>query len=416
MIGGLPVAGSAGYRELDSIAAVVQDKVIMKSDLEARIAQIQESMRRAGQEPPKADKLTLRVLDEMINESLITQMAGRIGLEVSDEDIDQSLAMIAQRNGMTPDQFVEVLADDGRSLEDLRKTVAQQLLLKRTREEGVRSRIRISDADVQAFLASEEGRQSLQDRYHLRHIFLPLPPDLTDEQKPMFRRQANQIQMRAKAGESFAQLAQRFSSSSSASRGGDIGWQTEKQLPELFVNTISAMAPGDISDLLVTESGFHIIKLEDRQGFDNVTQEQTRVRHILIQTNQIRDEEAAQALIAQIHRQIKNGEPFEQLAQALSDDGGSKTQGGDLDWVDPARLTPAFRKVMGETGVNEVSAPFKSEYGWHILEVTGRRTQDVTQKLTERAARERIFAKRFEEELENWSSEMRDQAFIDIRL
>ena len=398
---------------IDRVIAIVDDDVLMESELQKRLNTVRVQNR--GSELPSEDVLREQVLERMISESSQVQMADRSGIRVTDSQLNDAMLRIAEQNNMSLQQFEQAMKDEGVSFVDAREQIRNEMRVSRVQQFQVGERIQITDQDIDYFLASDIGRMASAEEYHLRHILIEVPSSASPEAYKAANDKADDIVKRLRAGANFASTAMAESSGRTALNGGDMGWRKEAQLPSLFADVAPKLAVGEVSDPISSASGFHIIKLEEKRGGSTKMIDQTKVRHILIQTNEVRDDAQAEELIQQLYERLQAGEDFAALAREFSDDPGSGASGGDLGWVNPGDMVPAFDATMENTATNEISAPFKSRFGWHILEIQGRKKTDVGEELQRNQIRQMLYARRFDEELPIWLRKVRSEAYVDIK-
>jgi peptidyl-prolyl cis-trans isomerase SurA len=419
MLGAVLLSGvaHAEVRPLDSVAAIVDNDVIMKSQLDARVHEVEQTIAKRGGGSPPVNVLQQQVLERLIVENLQLQIGDRSGIRITDEELNQAMGTIAQRNNMSLAQFRAALAHDGVSFEDARDQVRREMVISRVRQRRVAERIQVSEQEVKNFLASDLGKMQLSQEYRLANILIPTPESASSEAIQGAARQAMEVYQQLKKGADFAQTAIARSSSDNALEGGEMGWRKLAQLPPPFDSMLGSMAVGDISQPVRTPGGFIILKiLETRGGQQAQMRDEVHVRHILIKPSEIRSEAETERLINSVHDRLQGGEDFAALAKSFSEDPGSALNGGDLGWVDPVSLVPAFRDVMNETAQGVLSKPFKSQYGWHVLEVMGRRATDSTQQAREQQALNVLRNRKYDEELQTWLRQIRDEAYVEIKL
>ncbi len=419
MLGAVLLSGvaHAEVRPLDSVAAIVDNDVIMKSQLDQRVHDVEQTIAKRGGGTPPLNVLQQQVLERLIVENLQLQIGERSGIRITDEELNQAMETIAQRNNMDLARFRAALARDGVSYDDARDQVRREMVISRVRQRRVAERIQVSEQEVKNFLASDLGKMQLSQEFHLANILIPTPESASSEAIQSASRQAADVYAQLKKGADFAQTAIARSSSDNALEGGDMGWRKSAQLPPPFDTLLASLAVGDITQPVRTPGGFIILKvLEVRGGAQAQMRDEVHVRHILIKPSEIRSEAETQRLINSVAERLKNGEDFATLAKNFSEDPGSALNGGDLGWVDPSSLVPAFRDVMSETAQGVVSKPFKSQYGWHILEVLGRRATDSTEQAREQQALNVLRNRKYDEELQTWLRQIRDEAYVEIKL
>ncbi len=404
----------AAPRALDRIVAVVDDDIIMESELIERTATIRVRMQQQQQQLPPNDVLFNQVLERMIVESIELQMADRAGIRVSDNDINETLNNVARQNNMTASQFRESVLQEGISWPGLRDQIRREMTVNQLRQRRVASRIKVSDQDVENFLNSEIAKTNLAPDFRLGHILIQTGPnsDLNAAEE-----KALMVYKKASEGADFGALAAQYSDSESALSGGDLGWRKAAQLPTLFADTALEMKQGEVAAPIRNSSGFHIIKVLELRGGTEQFVQQTKTRHILVKPNEIRSENETQKLINEIYQKLQaNAEEFESLAKTYSDDPGSALQGGDLGWVNPGTMVPEFEQTMQNSKKGEISTPFRTQYGWHILEVVDRRSQDMSEEFRKGRARQMLQRRKFDEELDGWLREIRQNAYVEVKL
>lgn len=414
----LAATAHAQVRSLDRVAAIVDGDVIMQSQLQARLREVQQTIGRRGAALPPEHVLTQQVLERLIIENIQLQIGERSGIRIGDAELNETMASIAQRNGLTLDQFRAALARDGLSYEDARDQVRREMIISRVRQRRVAERIQVSDQEVQNFLASELGKLQLSEDLRLASILIPLPDGASSEAIQTAERQARDIYNQLRQGADFAQLAMSRSADENALEGGEMGWRKAAQLPPPLDSMVAALKVGEVSEPLRTPGGFLLIKLLDRRGGEGeqMLRQETRVRHILIKPSEIRSLEESQRLAERLHQRIQNGEDFATLARQFSEDPGSALNGGDLNWVDPEALVPEFRTVMANSPIGRLSRPFRSPFGWHILEVLDRRAVDSSDQIREQQAMNALRARKYDEELQTWLRQIRDEAYVEIKI
>ena len=412
----LPVAAEARLQMLDRIAAVVNDSVIMESELDQRVDDLARQFVAERQQLPPRDVLRPQVLERLIMEQLQLDMAERGGIRVDDGSLNQALAGIARQNDMSLDEFATAVQEDGFEWAAFREQIRAEMIISQLHQRQVARRVRITDREVDRFLESEMGRQLFESEFRLGHILIGLPDDATPDQVAAAQQEAEQLVQRIRDGADFREMAVSFSDAPQALEGGDLGWRPAAQLPTLFAEEALHMQPGQVSEPLRAGNGFHILQLIDRRGDAIQLVEQYRVRHILIRTSALRTPSQAERLIIELHNRIEGGENFEALAREYSEDPGSARAGGDLGWVSPGEMVPEFEQTFRETPVGVLSPVFQSEFGWHFLRVEDTRSADMSDEFRVLRARQALQQRRYEEELQQWLRETRAEAFVDIRI
>jgi len=412
------VAQSAAAEEvlLDRIAAVVDQDVVMASELEERVNEIYTRLKNNGTEVPPKNVLVPQVLERLILEQIQLSRGQRAGVRISDDEVNQAIERLAESRGLSVDEMVEHAHDSGVSLRRLREQVRNEMIIKRVQEGSVNRRINVSEQEIDNFLKSEEGQQWSSPDVRLGHIILPLSAGAPRDEVAMVENKARELFEKLQDGADFKSLAIANSAGQNALQGGDLGWRKMSQLPSIFISAVKKLSPGEVSVPIRSDAGYHLLKLYERRGGDEKIVLQHHARHILIKPNEIRTEEDTKAMLEGIRADILNGADFAELARENSEDIGTAMSGGDLGWSLPGQFVPEFEKVMNDIELNEISEPFRSQFGWHIMQVTERRRQDFTEDLRRSQAENVLRRRKFEEELQIWLQEIRDEAFVDIKL
>ena len=410
-------AAMANPEPVDRIVAIVNDDVVLASEVVERYEGTMQRLREEGQPDliPK-EALVEQIVERLILESIQLQEAETRGVVVDDETLTRAVTDYAQQGGMTIDQFIAALDGEGLSYRGFRDTVRRQLTLDRVQREVVNRRVYITEQDLTELLASPFFAEQLSDEYRLGHILLPVASGASQSQMDAVRVQAEALVAELRGGADFAAAAVEHSSASTALEGGDLGWRRANRLPSLFAEAVLDLAPGTVLEPMQNASGFHIVKLLDRRGASQQTANETLLRHILVEPSAILSDAEAKALVAELRSRIEAGEDFGDLAMEYSDDPGSALAGGDLGWTTGDEFVPEFRQAMAGTATGELSEPFESQFGWHVLEVLDRREQDASEEARRDYATRVLHAQRFDERLEEWLTEIRDEAFVDQRL
>jgi peptidyl-prolyl cis-trans isomerase SurA len=412
----LGTAANAAVQSIDKVVAIVDNDVVMQSQLDQRVQEVQKTIAKRGANLPPAGVLDQQVLERLIVENLQLQIGERSGIRITDEELNQAIGTIAQRNNMTVEQFRAALTHDGLSYEDARDQVRREMIISRVRQRRVAERVQVSEQEVKNFLASDLGKMQLSEEFHLANILIPTPESANSEAIQNAGRQAADVYQQLKQGADFAQLAIAKSASETALEGGDMGWRKAAQLPPPFDRMLSSMSVGEVTEPMRTPGGFIILKILEKRGGQTQVRDEVHVRHILIKPSEIRSEEETRRLAQKLHDRIESGEDFAELAKSFSEDPGSALNGGDLNWIDPNSLVPEFREVMAKTPQGQLSKPFKSPYGWHVLEVLGRRATDSTTQAREQQAMTVLRNRKYDEELQTWLRQIRDEAYVEIKL
>lgn len=406
---------------LDRIVAIVEDDAIMLSELMERVDVIKRQLaaKAPGQFRPEdlQDKQILKqVLDRMILDRLQLQQAERLGIRVDDLTLNEAMLQLARERNTTLEAFRDQLVSEGINYVHFREQVRNEIIMSRLHKRQVDSTVQVSEQEIDDLITSRNETIGRDIDYRLSHIMVSIPEGATPEQIQISRKKAEALEERAAKGEDFAKLAVSESEGENALDGGDLGWRKIDELPSIFAHSVSLMKMGDVSKVIRSPSGFHIIKLTDRRGEQGKLVEQTHVRHILVKPNALVTEDEARKQLTALRARIVGGDSFADLAKAHSEDPGSASEGGDLGWVNPGELASQFEEVMNGLKPDEVSEPFKTQFGWHILQVLGRRQQDETQQLMRNQARDLIRSRKADEELNLWLRRLRDENYVEYRL
>lgn len=412
----LASAAQAQFQSIDRVVAIVDNDVIMYSQLDQRLREVEQTIGKRGGQLPPQDVLQQQVLERLIVENLQLQIGDRSGIRITDEELNQAMASIAQRNRLTLDQFRQALARDNLSYDEARDQVRREMVISRVRQRRVGERIQVTDQEVQNFLASDLGQMQLSEEFRLANILIPVPEAASPDEIRAAAQKTSQVYDSLRGGADFAQTAMSSSASENALEGGEIGWRKAAQLPPAFAELIRTLSVGDITEPVRTPSGFMIVKLLEKRGGDTQVRDEVHVRHILIKPNEVRSEEETRRLVERLYERIVAGEDFATLAKSFSEDPGSALNGGDLNWIDPSSLVPEFREMMAKTPSGQLSQPFKSPYGWHVLEVLGRRATDSSEQYREQQALNVLRNRKYDEELQAWLRQIRDEAYVEIKL
>ena len=413
----LPLLAQSATTIIDRIAIVVDQDVIMQSELEERFEAVRSQISsQKNARMPSDDVLKKQIEEQMIIESLQLQRAGRAGIRISDEEINNTLAQIAKENNLSLNEFKNALTVDGISWSGMRSRVSRELKINRLQQGTMRRRIQVSEQEIKNFLSSELGSNLTADQYRLGHILIPIPENPSNNDLKTASSQANSIFAKIEEGDDFRALALEFSSGQNSLEGGDLGWRKAAQLPTIFSDLVDNMGIGETRSPIRSGRGFHILKLFNKRGASTEGKiAQTRVRHVLVQPNEIRSENEANDLALSLRNEVIEGRDFEEIAKLYSDDPGSALSGGDLGWSRKGIFVPEFEKIMADSEINELSSVFKTVHGYHFLEVTGRRIEDFSKRYRMSQAENFLRNQRFDQELSNWLREIREDAFIESK-
>jgi peptidyl-prolyl cis-trans isomerase SurA len=401
---------------LDGIAAIVNDGVVLKSELQLETRRIVDRLKAQNTQMPPNDVLLRQVLDRLVIQELQLQRAERVGIKISDETLNQALANIASRNNVSLAELPALLAREGVDYSAYRRELRQQITIDQLRQRDVLQRIAVSPQEVDAFLARQEGKANLREDYLISHILIPVSATAQSAEIDKAQKLADELHARILAGENFAKLALTYSSGQQALEGGSLGWLKGSELPSIFADIVPGLARGGVSEPIRNASGFHLIRLDDRRGGEPIMEDQTHARHILMTTNEVQDDDTVRQKLLAIRARILGGEDFSAVAKVVSEDPQSAIEGGDLGWAGPGNFVPQFEKIMNALQINEISEPFQTQFGWHILQVLERRVYDAT---TDRQRQDAVLAIRnskLGDEAELWTRRLRDEAFVEIRI
>ncbi|MBL4782167.1 MAG: peptidylprolyl isomerase [Porticoccaceae bacterium] len=414
-------SASAQLVALDGIAAIVNEDVVMKSELRDHTEQYYQQIQRQAatqqqrQQIPPREALLSQVLDKLILDRIQLAMAERAGIKVGDKELNEALTRTAEQQSMSFDQFVAMAQKDGLSLAQLRTQFRQDMVIGRVQQGMVKRRIEISDQEVENFLNSEEGQLMSSPDLNVGHILLMLPSSASTTELDASLHKAAQLRQQAVDSSDFRNIALLNSRGPNALKGGDLGWRKAMQLPPLFSQALAHLAPGEISPPLQSDAGIHLLKLYERRGGGEQLIQQTEIRHILLKPNEILNKEEALLEIKALRERIVAGEAFADLAREFSEDPGTALKGGELGWSSSGQFVPIFESTAAKLEIDEISEPVYSQFGWHIIQVTGRRNEDFSEKFINNQARNALGQRKYAEELPIWLQEIRSEAFVDIR-
>jgi len=408
----IPTA-NAEYQLIDRVVAIVEDDIVLASDIRDQIAAIKQRITASGGQMPADDILFEQVLERSIIDNLQMQRAAQLGLRVSDQKLNDAMTNIASRNQLSLADFKVSVESQGESYLAIREKIRKDLLLNEVQRRSVIRNISISESEIENFLQSEQGQLLLSPEFNIDHILLPIPVDAGEQTKALAKEKAIQLQQLALNNNGFETLQNQIAVHNA--ERSPLGWRRAENMPSLFKGVIDNMATGDVSEPILSDSGYHVIHITDKRGGVEGKTTETNVRHILIAPNEIRTMEEAQTLANEVREQLEQGEDFTQLARKYSDDPGSALSGGDLGWTEPGVLVPIFEETMNNAEIGVSSQVFQSQFGWHILEVSERREKDLSEERAAQQARMAIAETKYDDELNNWLQELRDNAFVDIK-
>ncbi|MFQ3324974.1 MAG: peptidyl-prolyl cis-trans isomerase SurA [Pseudomonadales bacterium] len=397
---------------IDRVAVVVDDDVIMATELEERVQQIAYKAQQQGSQLPPASEIRKQVMDQMILESLQLQMGRRAGVRISDQQLNQAMDTVAKNMGSSLDQFRQSLEADG-SYNETREQIRRELILRQVQSGNISGKVIITDLEVDAYLDSVEGDVLKALQYRVTHIMLPLEEG---EDKAGGKVLLSKAATEINDGVPLLQWLDIHNRSGKAPlQGGDLGWRKTDDLPSIFAEIVPTLDKGEAIGPIESGAGLHVVQVTSISGGEKLI-EQTHARHILVKPSQVRSDQQCEDLLADLRSQIINGDAdFADLAQANTEDIGSAQEGGDLGWASPGQFVPAFEEALARTNIDEVTMPFKSQFGWHIIQVLERRDHDVSQDLLRQQAYGKLYERKFSTELETWLQRIRDEAYVDIK-
>ncbi len=405
-------------QSLDRLAAIVNDGVVLTSELDAATDRIVARLREQKTELPPANILRRQVLDRLILQELQLQRAERGGLKISDEMLNGTLANIASSNGVQFADLPATIEKQGQSYALFREDVRRDMTLQILQQQAVIANIVVTPRELDQFLTKQQRMPDANAQFNLSHILIAVSSNATAEELAAREARANEVMAKVKAGQSFAELAVAYSDSGTNVDGGSLGWRSGAQLPSIVADNIPGLKVGDVTSLIRTPSGFHIFKLNEKRGGEETEtlQSQVHSRHILLKTNELEDDSTVRQRLERIRERILAGEDFAAIAAVTSQDTGSAVQGGDLGWAGPGTFVGEFEKTLDTLELNQISAPFKSQFGWHIVQLLGRRTQDVSDDIRRNKAFTALRESKAEEEIELWGRSLRADAYVEYLL
>lgn len=404
----------AAITPLDHIVAVVNDEIITRQELNRRYAEVTRNLARQNTPMPPRDVIEKQLLERMVTELALQQHARATGVRIDPALVERALQRIAAQNKLDMAGLAAALEREGQTLDSMRATIRNEMLIARARERDVDNRITVSDAEIEGYLQTQV-QQGVETEYNFSHILVTVPENASSEQVQARRARAEEVLAQLAGGVDFAQLSASHSDAPNALEGGTFGWRASGKMPALYAEALKPLQPGQVSPLLRSGNGFHILKLHDKRGLDaTLSVTQTHVRHILIKTNEITSEADARARLLQLKERIDNGVKFDELARLHSED-GTAAKGGDLGWINPGDTVPDFEKAMDALQPGQVSAPVQSPFGWHLIQVLERRDQDVTQERQKFVARQALRERKAAQAFEDWVRQIRDSAYVELR-
>ena len=410
LLGNVPITAEV----LGKIAAVVEDDVILEQELNQEVSTIEQRIQASKSQMPPESILRKQVLEKMIIDRLQRQLAEKAGITVTEEMLNNSAADIAQRNNMTLQQFRAELEHQGMTYKGFLDNMRNEIIINQLRSREIGGRIKVTDREVDHYLETQGKVGEEAAQYHLGHILIAVKEAASATEIQKAQSKADNLVKKLRAGQDFSQAAMSESEDDNALKGGDLGWRTVNDIPTLFADKVSQMRAGEIADAVRSPSGFHIIKMLEIKGFDNHIITKTKVRHILIKTNELVDDEEAKKRLLALKARIADGDDFASLARAHSDDKGSALKGGSLDWVSPGDLVKPFEETMTKLDINQISEPIQTQFGWHLIQVLDRENKDDSLEHKKNLVRDAIRKRKIVEETELWMRRLRDEAYVEI--
>jgi peptidyl-prolyl cis-trans isomerase SurA len=401
---------------LDRVVAVVNDGIVLQSALDQQMQLVSMRLQQAGQQQPPRDILRQQVLERLVLQEIQVQRATRAGIKISDEQLNQSLTELAQRNGVRFSDLPAALEQQGIDYRAYREEIRREMLLGQLRQRDVYSRIYFSPRELEQCIAKANAAPEDEREYEVAHILISVPSSASPQQVEERTARAEGVYERARRGEDFGDLAVAYSDAGTALEGGRLGWRKANQLPSVVAGIIPSMKPGDVTEIIRTPSGFNIFKLVEARGAEQAALvQQVHARHILMQPTAVEDDETVRQKLTRIRERVLAGEDFAAIASVSSADKGSAARGGDLGWAVPSTFVPEFARQLDALQVNEISQPFRTQFGWHIVQVLGRRTYDASDDVTRNKCVQQLRESRAEEETEIWLRRLRDEAYVEYR-
>jgi peptidyl-prolyl cis-trans isomerase SurA len=404
---------------IDRIVAVVNDEAITSVELEDRARFAIKQLAQQGTSPPPKAVVERQLLDRMIGDRVQLQLAKESGLRVDDTELDRAIGRIADQNKITIDVLRKTLENDGVPYTKFREDIRNEIILTRLREREVDNKIVVTDSEIDALLSASASEDMRSDELNLSHILVVVPENASPEQLQSRRARAEEALAQLTKGADFRQVAAAFSEAPDALRGGDMGWRQGERLPTIFYDAVKSMKPGEVSGILRSANGFHILRLNERRGRTlaqtPASVQQTHVRHILLKTNELVSETEARNRLMGLKERLENKADFAELARVHSED-ASASKGGDLGWILPGDTVPEFERAMNNLKPGEISEPVRSPFGWHLIQVMERGTQDVSKERQRVAARQTLRARKADEAYQEWVRQLRDRAYVEVRL
>jgi len=407
----LPALAGAQVQTLDRVVAIVDDDIILATELQERLILIQRNIEQREMEAPPEEVLARETLDRLILESIQLQLANRYGVRIPDAQLDEAMRRMAAGSNLTLAQFRAAVEANGQNYVAMREEIRREMMIQRVQQGNVSRNIEISEEEIDNFLSTEEGEVMTQPEFRVVQALLEVSKNDSKSERTRKEEFVDGVLASILAGKPYEEAVSVIDPY--AFKGGDLGWRKIDGIPSMFAEVIPNLKVGETAKIQ-SGSGFHLVYLADERGRERMVQ-QTEVRHILIKPTEVLDEEAAMALASSLRQRALDGEDFSELAKEYSDDIGSAQEGGELGWTSPGQMVPEFEAAMATTEVGEISEPVKSQFGWHILEVTGRRDQNIADEMRRRQVMSYLHDQKYDEELEAWLRKIREEAFVDIK-
>ena len=400
---------------LDRVLVIVNDEAITQWDMSEQRRILLSQMQASKITPPPNDVLDKQVLERLIVERAVLQYAKETGIRIDDTTVERTILRVAEENKLSPDEFRKVLEREGIPYANYREDIRRQITIQRVRDREVDSKVTVSDGEVDNYLATVASQAGGEDEYLLSHIYISVAEQASPTAVDESRKRAEQALAEVRSGKDFGQVAASYSSAPDATSGGNLGWRTRARLPSVFADIVQKMKPGEVSAVLRSASGFHVVKLvEERNRNQPTVVDQTHARHILIKVNEQTSESDAKIKIDRLRERLVAGANFEELARANSED-ASNAKGGDLGWLSAGDTVPDFEHAMDRLAVNEISQPVRTPFGWHLIQVIERRKQDVTQQRRRDEARKAIRQRKSDEQFEEFVRQLRDRTYVEYK-
>ncbi|WP_275404713.1 peptidylprolyl isomerase SurA [Paraglaciecola marina] len=405
----------AAPESLDKVSVIVDQSVVLESQIEELVAVVKRNAAANNQTLPSDRAIRTQAIEKLIVDNLQMQLAERMGIQISDPQLEQTIGNIAQGENMTVEQFRNKIAQEGVTYDTYREEIRKEIILGEVRRANVRRRVYITDQEVDNLVKLIDEQGSQQAEYHLGHILIEFPPEPTDEDITAAKNRANKVLELLNNGSDFARIATASSGGALALEGGDLGWMNINSMPTLFAEAVQNKSKDALVGPIRSGAGFHILKVKDLRGIEKVEISEVNARHILISPSVILSDDKAKQMLQEFREQILAGEAdFSELAKEHSADPGSALKGGELGWSDPSIYVPEFQETLGKLEVDEISQPVRSQFGWHLMQLLGKRVGDITEQRKEEKAYQLLFQRKFAEEADTWLREIRAGAYVEV--